>query len=110
MHHGHATTSKFFLPNNDVVSADYDVIPSCRFSHATSHMLGKGGISVSQTSIFTSKLLVFCVSFIFKFFIPPSQARSGDPDLIPGIPSWHVGPLMASRLRMSLDFPVPVSG
>ena len=33
---------------------------------------------------------------------------SGDPGSIPGIPSPHVGPLMAWRLKTSSDVPVPV--
>ena len=37
MHHKHATSQNFFPPIYDVVLADYDVSPSCRFSHATAH-------------------------------------------------------------------------
>ena len=39
MHHGHATTSKQIPRNNDFVSADYEVSPSCRYTHAAAHML-----------------------------------------------------------------------
>ena len=38
MHNRHATTKEFFPQNYDVISADYDVSPSCRFSHATAHV------------------------------------------------------------------------
>ena len=37
------------------------------------------------------------------------DCRSDNPSLIPGLPSPHVGPLMARRLKTSLDVPVPVS-
>ena len=35
MHHKQSTSQDFPLPIYDVVLADYDVSPSCRFSHAT---------------------------------------------------------------------------
>ena len=38
MHHKHATSQIFFPPIYDVVLANYDVSPSCRFSHATAQM------------------------------------------------------------------------
>ena len=38
MHHKHAASQDFFLPNYDVVLADYDVSPSCRFSHGTAQL------------------------------------------------------------------------
>ena len=38
MHYIHAT-SQDFPPIHEVVLADYDVSPSCRFSHATAHII-----------------------------------------------------------------------
>ena len=39
MHHQHAETKEFLQQICDVISADYDVNPSCRFSHGTVHMV-----------------------------------------------------------------------
>ena len=33
--HQNATSQDFLPPSNDVVSADYEVSPNCRFSHGT---------------------------------------------------------------------------
>ena len=38
MHHKYATSQDFFPPIYDVVLADYDISPSCRFSHATAQL------------------------------------------------------------------------
>ena len=56
--------------------------------------------------------------FGFPFVNCPPRWRRGsgldcgseDPGSIPGIPSPHVGPLMAGRLKTSFDVPLPVSG
>ena len=42
---------KFFLPNYDTISSDYDVSPSRRFSHATTHIIFSfAGVNHEQIS------------------------------------------------------------
>ena len=50
MHHQYATTQDFLPPINDVILADYDVSPSCRFSHGTALQLPIFSYVESSTS------------------------------------------------------------
>ena len=75
--------------------------------------------NISETFLkcWYSLLSSYCFSPSSNLYSPPRWCRgsgldcgSDDLGLIPGIPSPCVGPLMARRLKTSLDVPVPVSG
>ena len=51
MHHQDAASQDSLPPIYDIISADYDVSPSCRFSHAPAHMQNLTMMLVDMTDV-----------------------------------------------------------